>query len=817
MPSGNPKKTLPCEGCRERKKKCSGTYPCVRCQRLDIKCVYLRPTLPPDHAYVNLLQEQELAVQVDTLESTMVSMEKLLNQLRHANQGVIQQRTLRNEAYPSTITNNNDQQPSFNWQIILGKQGVTINTNIRSYADLLEQIQVWQRTCHSLATPTLIRSPSPFSPKEMTLRRQLPLWLLRRGHFIAITTCVMVQRSKSDSTLCESLPTPPLPTLLHKHLDHHHHHHHERQLSSNRYDHQHQQYQDEIFLSPPLSTSSTSSFSSSQSSTITTAIDSEILTDQLSRNILDTFFDCYLVRNIFLHRSTFYHLFVDTSTSSILNDGYVNHPSSLFDSPVICAVCAVALTVRCRHMLPLIPYQEHATMANRYFCHARDLVCFDEPTLESFITLTFLALYKQLTYCVDEASFYLDLAFRTRCILFGGNKDNNHLYNEVLQSTTGDDKLRRGLDEMIKRLHWALWEVYTSLEYYSNLRGVPKSTKTSSVSITRKDHPIARLMQGRKTDYIRHPLPDEPAIIQRSIQHAYYQTEMMATQGSFLRHVRFGNKDTIDLKYLAETEYRFNQFYQHLPTDYRMDPNLLLEYNRLFDDGTFREKLNVIWNTGVRSGEDTIMDDTKVAALNMTIQYYQGIISMYEPFLPDLCDRRRAQKAGLLKDDGDTPSIDGSMTTTDGSTSITTDNDDIVIEPTPHERLAQEKCTDAATMIVKLLDYQRSLSNHCAVNIHILLTAWDIHMRNACIGMTLPPLTSTVSNDEKIYFGCLTLSSIHQARQYLLQCLSILREGYLFNFAEHAMWRYYEHLEHQLLYSMMTSPPSAAFWIPFGI
>ncbi|KAI8330706.1 hypothetical protein BC941DRAFT_456568 [Chlamydoabsidia padenii] len=269
---------------------------------------------------------------------------------------------------------------------------------------------------------------------------------------------------------------------------------------------------------------------------------------------------------------------------------------------------------------------------------------------------------------------------------------------------------------------------------------------------------------------------------------------MMLAQGSFLRSVRFGHDDVVGLKYLLETEYRFTKFYQDLPPDYRMD-------SRLFEPGlsekTFRQRLDSLWNG----------NDSRMAALNLTLQYYQGIISFYESFLPDLRERQWAQVVGLLTDDGDTPSLDRSTTMASFTTPLI--EDEATATWTIHQHHAQKKCTEAATFIVRLLDYQRTLPTYCSVNMQILLTAWDIHMRNACLGLT-------VTDNKRRYFDCLSSDTIHQARRSLLQCLSILHEGYLFNFAEHAIWKYYEHVERQLLDSLLVTP-TAAYWIPFGL
>lgn len=626
---------------------------------------------------------------------------------------------------------------SFNWQLTLGKHGITVDTSIKSYGDLLKQMKLWQQACQS---PSIGRSPS--SPSGMVvLRRQLPLWLFRRGHFMAITICVKAQQMKSDDD------HPLSPSLL-KYEDDDADLSRQQQPSPPLSDHDTMKHEDAPDRFPPM-TITTFRFADSR--------------DQICRQILDTFFACYHVHFTILHQPTFYRLFVNTSPS-------------LMHSPVVNAVCALALTVRCRHMQHLVPYQDQADVAMMFFNRARHLVAFDEPTLGSFIVFTFLAMYKQMIFSVADASFYLDIAFRTRCLLIDDGDDGGG----------GQD----GEREMIKRLHWALWEVQTSLEYYNNQRGVPVSTTTTRTGKL-PHHPIIKLMREKRHQYTRHALPDEPPAIQESLQMAFYRAELMQAQGSFLRRVRFDVDDTIDLKYLAETDYRFTKCYHDLPSDYRIDATLF----EISDDLTFRQRLDCISGGAFR----------KTAALNLALQYYQGIISLYEPFLPNLKERERAQVLGLLKEDGDTPSMGPTTTPTATSTA-----DDRPMDLTMHHRHAQEKCTEAATNIMRLLDYQRSLPSYCSVNMHILLTAWDIHMRNACLGLAV--------NGNTMYFGCLSGNTILEARQCLLQCFSVLREGYLFNFAEHAIWRYYEHVERQLLDSFPMTPPStASYWIPYGL
>ncbi|KAI9307109.1 hypothetical protein BJ944DRAFT_247646 [Cunninghamella echinulata] len=863
------KKTVPCEGCRERKKRCTGTKPCDRCVRLNIECIHLEPTLPPDRNYSDFLKKQEVSSDLIAIQNEMNLLEQsieefqkiIMEQQNNNNKKLSTQRKSNN----NTNNNNSNSNSNNNWHLSITKHGMSISmSTIKAYMDLLNQMKNWQQVCQNVTlssyqihlSATMSSSSSPSHPStNVVLHRQFPLWLLRRGYYFAVNLCFK-SKYQTTTNINNNISQNTLPTLTSSSLspssstssisfnspiisnnptqsfEYEQQQHpsstspfsSQLQFENENENENENDYYNSTFISSPLSSS-------------------DYLFDQypfdidvLLQQIVDAFFSCYLSDNLYLHKPTFYRLYV---TCPKLN-------GQLSKSPVICALCAAALTIRCRHILRIIPYLLQVQLSELLYQRARNMVSFDEPSLDTFTIFTFLAMYKNGICCMEEAKLYLDLAYRTRCILIL-NDDKEDKEMDTLELLDDDsynntDIETLGIQEMVRRLHWAFRDVQNNVDFLENRRGVPLKTSSMATKSSPSSngsfqlHPLIRLMLKKKKRYTRRPLPDENVFIHRTIQYYQYQFGMMGSFGRYIRDIRFGSDDQVALSVLADIKYKLDLYYYSIPQDYRMEDSL---FEQNISDETFIQRLQEKYyhrhynnnnNNNNHNNNNTNSDynDKMLSIATYTsLQYHQGIITLFEPYLPDFNERQYASELGFLEKDNDTPLLTSTAInkTNNNNTSKKNDqqncnninnaNETASPLPTsssssiPHQLHAQQQCTHAATVIVRILDYQRKLSNYCRVSIQVLLSAWDIHLRNACLGMNIND-----DDDNKLYFNCLTRQDILQARKSLLLCLSLLQEGYLFNFAEQKLWEYYQHVERLLYESLSISPNSAPFWTP---
>ncbi|KAI8092351.1 uncharacterized protein B0P05DRAFT_568513 [Gilbertella persicaria] len=181
-------KTVPCEGCRERKKKCSAGQPCERCKKLGIHCHYLQPVSPPKTEYMEpMIDSHEIQLDIDYLQFMMNTMEREIESLRNQ---------------PRFIQDKTDQ----HWQLTLRDGKLSIDTHITSFTTLLERIKV---------CAPLLKQPTFRFEGGVYLKRQFAHTVLRKGFFKATLECV---KSVEQRRLIGSIETPDIvlnkPDLL---------------------------------------------------------------------------------------------------------------------------------------------------------------------------------------------------------------------------------------------------------------------------------------------------------------------------------------------------------------------------------------------------------------------------------------------------------------------------------------------------------------------------------------------------------------------------------------------------------------------------
>ena len=658
----------------------------------------MKPAAPPDLEYVDLVNSHELEANVDELERLMTDMESELLRFQQcgrdgSNDDIPPAMTM-DSPFSSASTATSDgvasppelsvirsrQQPTTekqftpNWKVTIGQSGFSIQTDIRSYDDLLQQVQLFSTT---ISIP-LLKQPSSTDP-QLIPRYALPT-LLRRAHYQASKRCMLLSQSQSSSS----------PTMTNNGL-----------INEINYN--------------------------------------------LAIHLLDAYFSCQFHRTIFLHRNTFYSLFVNNK--------------DLYFSSVVSSFCAAILTMRCRHIQSTIPHEQQRQLQNLYYNRAHDLIeqTFDEPSLDTFMTYMFMAYYHSNLTRPKEAQQYLEFGLRIR-----------ELIDDQYMSPDCNNNER----ELYKRLHVLIAIIARKIEFLNNQRGIPLKVK----------RPI-RVMglelskRIRSSKYQVTPLMDEPFHVERSIMKDQYGSGISHILGPYLNHTRL-SQDPVPLSLLLKTESALNQYcFKDIPASYRLSLNI---FENDISDGEFRHRLN----------NDKSTDPSTVT---LAIRYYQALITIHEPFLPTLPSEFRTNAL-------DTEQVTASFV-----------NEPPTLEADKRDRFtmrALEVCYRSAVVITRLFEYLVLQENICCESLMpLLLSAWDIHVRNACLGFADPERAQKH----------VPIRVVKASRDYVMRCIHVLRKGYCYNAADRAMWEHHQNIENELLQALFaTRPYTAEYWDPWS-
>lgn len=464
----------------------------------------------------------------------------------------------------------------------------------------------------------------------------------------------------------------------------------------------------------------------------------------MTSRLLDAYFSCQFYRSVIVHRRTFYTRFV-------------NGVEDFRSSSVLCAKCAAIITMRCRHVLSIVSREQQVPLHTYYASMARRLVAatFDEPTLDTFATYVFLAQYHVNVLQPEEAEKYLDFAARI-----------GYLLRESLQDHTDEY-------ELFKRLNWLLLNTSRFIQFAQNRRGVP----VRSMEKKRQQHRPARFFEEAKftQEYAPKPLPDEPPKVVRSLFKDVYGQRLHSILSPYLRETRFSKSQTLSLPLLLQTESALKEYYyKDIPPEYRLSLNIS---DAGLTDEEFRRRLR----------NDPNCDS---ASVNLAIRYFQAMIGIHEPLIPPLPTKlsgtshnnNERRLLSLLNDEDEEEQDDRGEEE----------------ECSMHTVRAFETSYRASVILVRLFEYYIFDLDMCSeLVVPCLLSAWDIHLRNACLGLTDPEEL----NDH------VPSRVIKVAREYVLRCINIFRRGYHYNAADHAMWKHYQDVENKVLEAMFVAIP----------
>ncbi|KAI9487856.1 MAG: hypothetical protein EXX96DRAFT_94759 [Benjaminiella poitrasii] len=779
-------KTVPCEGCRERKKKCTAGQPCERCKRLGIECYYLKPVAPPKIEYIEAAFNQELHLHVKQLEETMRNLEKEMTSFRSPlfikqdKKDDNSDDDFETDTFPSSSINDRltkYQNAANNWQLTFNKNGsISIHTGIQSYSNLLNHIKALGTT--SNFTPPIIKQPTlaSFTIAGGYLKRNGLNSTLRKGNFIAtIRTVRNLKHNQQDKLLLLSSP------------------------------------------SMSQSFSPSSSYICLQDPEVTIMMQAESKPpdivyerENLALELINSYFSCCFLDRVVFHQKTFFDMFV-------------NNNNDIESSPVVYALCATVLVIHCKHILAIVPYDQQFALGEYYFDKARSLIAmqFDEVSLETMITYLYMSLYKGKILQPKASYMYLEIAIRIRQILI----ETDYKALPITESSmaipltsigTNGVKERRpvsravGEYEMFVRLHAAFMDATQFIQFINNQRGIPFNGKTGGPKLHMKFNDqlktfLKTFYRTCQDLYSPRVLADESQQMVRAIMKEYFLARTGKIMGPYIFRLRFSDNDLVPISLVMKTEQDIKNFYyRQMPTDYQLD-------DAIFEDGISDTEFKK------RIREDKRCD---IVSVSLAAQLYQSLIALHEPYLPvfyappaltDLVNMQGLpvevepdeKYVNKRKRDATerypTPEVSTASEEEDGKP------DALHI----YALRAQNICYKSAINVVRLLEYLCTELESCSIPQATLLCAWDILMRNSCLGMSDNDL------EEAGVTKFMTKDAIQLSREYALRCIDVLRRGYMFNSAEKGILEYYKDIERQLLTTLCKPASSTAkYWEP---
>lgn len=742
---------------------------------------------------------------VEVLEDIMRNMERELYLLKQENnkKTVKENDTNDNIFSDEDFDNNfhlNNNRPlirsdnASNWHLKFRKDGgISINTDILSYSSLIKHMEAWGTTANAFP---IVKQPTlaSLSAGGGYLYRHVLCSILRKGNFKATLQCIRNVQQRQQGFITSSSLTVPSVLRFEK-----------------------------VNTAPKIVSEK----------------------KDLALQLVNAYFSCRFLYRVLFHQKTFFNMFVHKQTD-------------LESSPVVCALAAVALTIHCKHVLAIVPFDQQLALGDYYFNKARYAVSsqFDESSIETMITYLHLSLYKSNLLQPQDANIYLEIAIRIRQILaeevynkppqpnihnhnsptYSNTINNVNNYSNTTTTissplTTGtvltestarssspkpakSNVVNRYLGEYetFKRLHAGFQDAIQFIQFVNNQRGVPVNATNAhnKPSIcNREKTAFQKIFQVTCSElHNPQPMPDESRQTVRAIMKERYISLIVKAVGPYFGKVRFGEDDMIPLSFLMKTEEDLKNVYCHqIPVDYRLASSI---FEDNLDDVEFKKRL----------GEDRRCD---MVSVTLAARYYQSLLALHEPFLPvirrpptlidlsliqenlgpDSSKKKRKRKRRSPVYD----SSSATSTTCTLSSSSSSDEDENVLSV--HALRAQEVCYRCSIIVVRLLEYQCTVLQACTIPMPSLLCAWDILIRNACLGMTEFDLEETGVTK------FLTANDIQRSQEYAVRCIEVLRRGYMFNGAERDIWEYYEKIENQLLTALCQSAaPTAKYWEP---
>ncbi|OAC98266.1 Zn(2)-C6 fungal-specific transcription factor [Mucor lusitanicus CBS 277.49] len=434
MATSVPKKT-PCNGCRERKRKCTYGQPCERCVKNGTECTYTVMPSPKDMEY---MQELEYMNQIDAIQHQIACMENEIGILKLAKENEARQADTQPKL-ESPPPNASDY-PS---PVSLGKPSPAFFDNHAHHHHrhkdksgplfFQDPFIDYQGLPPPPPSPPSSSSPSKVNEDPYVER----FYKQKRGrkkhhHLIKsnnIQAELSLQQETSESkpwTLTVTNGNMCIETFITSHS----------QLmsclggmvSTAIYQEKTAQLPFPFNIQPTTQTTAMnkvlgiliwrkygkSKFKSMTKHTpvlmhsaapqqVSRVIPVEGLTT-ITMRLLFTYFQCQQLQHFSLYVPEFVRLFMS---------------DDLLKSPAVMALCSNLSQQCCRHIVHILPLEATRDYALYYFEQARQLIedKFDEISLETLVTYAFMAMYKLKTKDDAEADRYLSMAERVYTML----------------------------------------------------------------------------------------------------------------------------------------------------------------------------------------------------------------------------------------------------------------------------------------------------------------------------------------------------------------------------------------------------------------
>ncbi|RCH92422.1 hypothetical protein CU098_009170 [Rhizopus stolonifer] len=217
----------------------------------------------------------------------------------------------------------------------------------------------------------------------------------------------------------------------------------------------------------------------------------------LMMRMLYIYFGCLHINHFCVYVSGFIRLFMKSK-------------DQVLQSPAVLSMCSVICHQHCKHIMKIMPVEVSSEYGLFFFEQARDLVAdrFDEVSLETLITYTFMALYKTKTKADQEAQDYLCIAERIRTLLlpqYGWKPEYN--------STNVSDEVMT-----FDRISDCIQHIRTVLELHYVMQKVTKFKKA-------KAHGVLELIDNHDIRP-KHIGPDDTEQEKKAIRLGTYTTQL---------------------------------------------------------------------------------------------------------------------------------------------------------------------------------------------------------------------------------------------------------------------------------------------------
>lgn len=624
------------------------------------------------------------------------------------------------------------------WALTITKKGLRIQTNIKSMNDLIEQIKIMNFQLGNVEKPSLyshLVSEQTISPTLMIKFGERAWTKILKGNKKALQRCVEFMKDQA------------LPDVNRIHM---------------------------------------------AQADVSTA---------MTAQLLQIYFSCQHLKHMAIHRKTFLNLYFQPNNVK---------------APVY-ALCAAIVTMRCKHVLQVVPYESQLIYGEYYFNMARQLYSeqFDEISLETYCTLVFMTMYKATLLRPHEGDNYLNLAKRMGeellpqysqpAALPPDSKPGDYV---GLRSFTlsGEAEMFKRLMRTCKQLNFRLFLLKQPAHSEGKSPHYDAPGGQNLMSHRMKGEPFERYAHHQGV----HPrslllsyCPDETGIELRYIQQSKYLALHRETIHTAMGSVLPRLYDPLSTTFLIATITSFennikNWYYQTLPQEMRIALPL---FDDTVSDITLVEAVSF----------DRIRDSVPLTLLITFYAEYIVVMKRLLPRIPQYDDSHLS--FGVLSQETDEERQKHTEfrrkkrrqkfrhLINEFNLSMTEEQ----LHEFYHQQFdlpqnfqieAQDKCTRAANLTVRLLEQLTNSSFSCHFELHNLMCTWDMHLRNSRLGH------SKIDQPDGIVDPKIT----RQARQNLVRCLTIMRRGFLYNTAERELWKHYQLMEQELLRELSLDP-----------